>query len=184
MVISESRKVELATSYYLHQSLVCGPTINKRPLDFTLRILLAQNAMQLIHTTSGCGARVLWVLSKADRATHAIPFHCGHGIFCERRRIAERKVWLVGGFQNTNAKRKALTLIVNMQGDRLHQLLHSHAARYAFLPLSGQRASSSAHNNSPCNSVHLRIGDPPPIAAYCFAILGARRRAIHGARRD
>lgn len=37
---------------------------------------------------------------------------------------------------------------------------------------------------SPCVRVHLRMGDPPPIAAYCSSILGVRRRAMSGARVD
>ena len=31
-------------------------------------------------------------------------------------------------------------------------------------------------------SDHLRMGEPPPMAAYCFWILGVRRREMRGPR--
>lgn len=37
---------------------------------------------------------------------------------------------------------------------------------------------------SPCARVHLRMGEPPPMARYCSSILGVRRLAMYGAMVD
>lgn len=47
------------------------------------------------------------------------------------------------------------------------------------LPVSGEILSSIFSIASPCFCVHSRIGDPPPISAYCSWILGVRLFAIN-----
>ena len=46
----------------------------------------------------------------------------------------------------------------------------------------GDNLSNSFTSNSPCFSVHMRSGDPPPISLYFSATLGVLRLAILGAR--
>lgn len=48
----------------------------------------------------------------------------------------------------------------------------------------GLMLSNCLHISSPWMLVHLRIGDPPPILAYCSVILGVLRRAIQGPTTD
>lgn len=50
------------------------------------------------------------------------------------------------------------------------------------LPVLGDISSSNLIIARPCFSVHILIGDPPPILLYCSWILGVRRFAIHGPR--
>ena len=49
------------------------------------------------------------------------------------------------------------------------------------LPVSGHISSSSLTIPSPCFSVHILMGEPPPIFSYCFCILGVLLLAIQAA---
>ena len=49
------------------------------------------------------------------------------------------------------------------------------------VPVSGHMSSSSLTIPSPCFSVHIFIGEPPPIFWYCSWILGVLLLAIHAA---
>lgn len=50
--------------------------------------------------------------------------------------------------------------------------------------VSGLSSSRILTIPAPCSRVHLRMGEPPPIFAYCSSILGVLRRAISGAMVD
>jgi hypothetical protein len=46
--------------------------------------------------------------------------------------------------------------------------------------VAGEVWSNILHISAAWCSDHFRMGDPPPIAAYCFWIFGVRRLAING----
>ena len=48
--------------------------------------------------------------------------------------------------------------------------------------VSGEIRSRILHISDDWNSDHFRIGEPPPIASYCFLIFGVLRRDIRGPR--
>ena len=48
--------------------------------------------------------------------------------------------------------------------------------------VSGETLSSILHISVHWSSDHFRIGDPPPIEAYCFCIFGVRLFEIRGPR--
>ena len=49
-------------------------------------------------------------------------------------------------------------------------------------PVSGLVSSKIRTIPWPCLSVHIFMGEPPPMRLYCFWILGVLLRAIHGPR--